>query len=676
MRGRVRAGAVALAAAWWLGACAAAPEEAPAASIDVTFTGTGELGFRLRRVIEDLLIDFERDPKSEVPLFDAALDLQDHFVDAGYPEAKVTYTVRREPKLAVEFAIHEGPQVTLLRPRFRGNESILDADLLALWSRRSSGQLGLGDPLFVEADLVALRLSMLALYDNRGFLEVAVDAPRIERAPGAARADVEFAITEGPRYRFGTFAIAPEVPLTAADLGATALPGRPFDRVEAATLGIRARTELLHRGYPEPRVDLEVTPDAASRTVALRLVGQPGPRATVAAIKIAGNERTAAHVIERHVAMQPGQLFDGQSLERTTSELYRTGLFRRVEIERTPRDATGEQIDLTVRVDEVDAHELDVLLGYGSYETLRGGVFWTDRNLFGLGQRLQLGARASLKGEALTASWSEPSFFASDTSLTVGGYLRSRQEPTFDDESKGFDLAFAREVVAPLRARWGYSLQQRDGSDIDPTVADPSQNRYEIGSVFGELVADRRDSPLYPGRGYRASLKYEHAGQGVGGNVDLDRLTWNGGLFLPLAPDLVLGLSARTAVIWSLDPAGVPVQERLYNGGESTVRSFRESQLGPRSVTGTPLGGSFSNTFNVELRFPILAALQGAVFADAGNVGVDENLFTFGALDYGFGAGLRLVLPIGPVRLDGAVNPNPGPEDRRTTLHFSVGLPF
>jgi outer membrane protein assembly factor BamA len=106
------------------------------------------------------------------------------------------------------------------------------------------------------------------------------------------------------------------------------------------------------------------------------------------------------------------------------------------------------------------------------------------------------------------------------------------------------------------------------------------------------------------------------------------------------------------------------------------VRSFRESQLGPRSVTGTPLGGSFSNTFNVELRFPILAALQGAVFADAGNVGVDENLFSFGALDYGFGAGLRLVLPIGPVRLDGAVNPNPGPEDRRTTLHFSVGLPF
>ena len=658
-----------------LAGCSSAPSEVTA-KVDVAFTGTSQLYFRLRRLIEDSLIDFERAPQSEAPLFDAALDLQDNFVALGHPDAIVTYRLEREPRLRVTFDVREGPLATVSRVSFDGNTALSDAQLLALWTRTSSGGLGLGDPLFVMAGLEALRLSMLALYDSFGYLDAAVDGPVVQRAPNASTAAVTFTIVEGPQHHFALVTIDPSLPVDATALAIADLPGRVFDRAAVAALAARTRRDLLKSGYPDPHVEIELTTDRHAHTVAVRVHGSPGPRATLASVTILGNEQTADYVIDRHVAMEPGDYYDGDAVERTTSELYRTGLFRRVEIERKPATATGEAVDMAVRVEEIEALELDLLAGWGSYETLRGAVLFTDRNLFGTGQRFSAGARASLKGEALTTSWQEPYLFGSKTSLTVGGYVRRREEPSYQDSSRGLDSAFARDLFGPVRGRVGYSLQARDGSDIDPSIATPDDGSSEIGSIFTELLIDRRDSPLYPSRGNRQSFKYERAGRFVGGTIDLDRVTWSSAWFLPVAEPFVLGLAARGGAIWTQDGDSLPVQERFFNGGESSVRSFREAQLGPKSPTGTATGGAYFNTFNVELRFPILAAVHGAVFADAGNVGAEVDLFEVRKLSYGIGAGLRLVLPIGPLRVDYARNPNPGPDDETWVVHFSVGLPF
>lgn len=658
-----------------LAACSSAPEGPVAAKVDVEFRGAGELSFRLRRLIEDSLIDFERDPSREAPLYDAALDLQDHFVAQGYADADVQYELVRGERLRVVFTAKTGPQVTVAAMRFYGNAALRSEQLLELWARTRSGSLGLGDPLYVADDVAAMRLSMLALYDAKGYLDAQVEGPEIARASGASRAEVTWTVVEGPLYHFAAIDVDPALPLDRAALDVDAMPGRVFDRAAVAALAARARRQLTTHGHPEPRIEVEQVVDTNAHTVALRVHGDAGPTARIASLRIAGNEQTADYVISRHFELQEGDSYDGDALERTTSRLYRTGLFRRVEIERS-KHADGEDVDLTYRVDEVDALELDLLGGWGSYETARGGVLFTDRNLFGTGQRFTAGARASLKGEALTTSWQEPYLFGSETSLTIGGYARRREEPAFVDSSRGIDLAFQRDLYGPLRGRVGYSLQSRDGSDIDPSIATSADNSYEIGSVFTELLVDRRDSPLYPSRGNRQSLKFEHAGRFAGGSIELDRLTWSSAWFVPFAEPFVLGVAARGGAIWTHGGDVLPVQERFFLGGESTVRSFREAQLGPQSVTGVPTGGSWYQAFNAELRFPIVAAFHGAVFADAGTVGTDVDDLGFRGMRYGLGAGLRLVLPIGPVRVDYARNPDPEPFDEKWVVHFSVGLPF
>lgn len=661
-----------------IAACSSTPSEAQeqTTTLDVTFAGTSsQFDFRLRRVIEDLLIDFEREPTDEAPLFDAAQDLQDHYLTLGFPDAKVTYHIEREPRLRVVFTVAEGPRVTVEATTLSGNERIGDDELLDLWSRTRSGLLGTGDPYFVAEDLAAWRASMRTLYELRGFFDGAVEGPTIARAPGAATARVRFDIREGTRYRVEHVTIATELPIDRTTLGLADVENQDYERDKLEVLRQRVRTQLEGNGYPTPHVELRMTRDATAHTVQATITGEPGTRARVVAYDIEGLQRTARSVVERSIRFGAGEWYDGRKVEAATRDAYLTGLFRRVEVERRPRNADGTELELVVVVEEIEAREVDFLAGYGSYESLRGGVTYTDRNFLGYGHRVSVGVRASLKSQGSSASWTVPNLFGSKTSLTTGGYVRDRQEPTFTDFSRGLDVALARDLFGALRGRVGYALQARNARDQDLTGS-TAPEAFEIGSVFAELIYDRRDSPLYPSSGHRESLKYERARPFLGGDIDLDRLTWSADLFHSLGEDVVVGLSAHGGITWPRDPSELPVQERFFNGGESTVRSFKESRLGPTSATGVQVGGEFFNTFSAELRFPLVGILHGAMFADAGNVGIDQSAFGTSDLRYGVGGGLRLVLPIGPIRLDGAVNPDRRPGEETWVLHLAVGLPF
>jgi outer membrane protein insertion porin family len=120
----------------------------------------------------------------------------------------------------------------------------------------------------------------------------------------------------------------------------------------------------------------------------------------------------------------------------------------------------------------------------------------------------------------------------------------------------------------------------------------------------------------------------------------------------------------------------LPIDERFFNGGATSVRSFGERDLGPHDPKGNPIGGEFYTIFNVEYTFPIYGELQGALFFDAGDLlptseepGVDD-------MRYALGGGLRYKLPIGPIRLDYGWNPDRAPGEDFGAFHFSFGFAF
>lgn len=120
----------------------------------------------------------------------------------------------------------------------------------------------------------------------------------------------------------------------------------------------------------------------------------------------------------------------------------------------------------------------------------------------------------------------------------------------------------------------------------------------------------------------------------------------------------------------------LPIQERYFLGGEHSVRSFYESQLGPSDGNGHPTGGLFAMEASLELRQRLVGDLECAVFADAGVVNT-ESFSVSGPYGYALGAGLRYLLPFGPVRLDFGFNPGARfAADDAWALHVSFGFSF
>jgi outer membrane protein insertion porin family len=106
------------------------------------------------------------------------------------------------------------------------------------------------------------------------------------------------------------------------------------------------------------------------------------------------------------------------------------------------------------------------------------------------------------------------------------------------------------------------------------------------------------------------------------------------------------------------------------------VRSFGERTLGPHDRRGHPIGGEFYTIFNIEYTFPIFGELEGVIFGDAGNLLPSSEDIGLDDMRYAIGAGLRYRLPIGPIRLDYGVNPDPHEDEDQGAFHFSFGFAF
>jgi outer membrane protein assembly factor BamA len=129
------------------------------------------------------------------------------------------------------------------------------------------------------------------------------------------------------------------------------------------------------------------------------------------------------------------------------------------------------------------------------------------------------------------------------------------------------------------------------------------------------------------------------------------------------------------------------VDDRFKAGGPNSVRGFEHNSLGPKLPiidpdTGEPtgdvafLGGQAVVIMNQELRFPIYKLLHGGAYFDIGEVYPKVSEIRLSDLRLTAGAGLRVVLPFGPLRFDWAEVLNPRQEDRISRFQFSFGYAF
>ena len=672
--------------------------------IAIRIEGNRSLSERtLRRAADTELAAFIQNDGREADLADAAFQMELAYRAEGYAFAEAAYDlVVRDTALQAVIRIEEGPQVALTEITFPGRSEV-PAEALEALVLSSGGLFGAQDfRPFVRARIDAGAARIRDFYLARGYLDVTVGEPRLDFAEDRRRVQVALPIDEGRRYRLTALKFSGDLPQAAADdLRALRdeLLGTPYNRSQRLVVSSRLEEIYGNLGYADMLATLEEERLPPPRGILLTAEITSGEVVTIEAVNVAGNAKTSTAFIRRRVQLEPGDRYSLTARRESFRTLYRTGLFTRVDLALAEAQAPGGR-DLVVTVEEGPSREFFIEPGWGSYELLRLKLGLREKNLFGSGRTLGIETSVSAKSRQATLSLVDPWFLNTEVTADFPLYYSYREEPSFTREDIGLSTSFSRPFGDHLSGTAAYTLRNTDISDVDADAGDEVvEETYNFASVKGQVTYDDRDDPFYPTRGRRFTLGLEHADQALGGEITFSRFTAGVRYFHAFDPDTVLGLRYAAGFIYPGGGEGtVPIGERFFNGGENSVRSFRQSELGPKDLSGDPVGGLAFNTVNVELRRRLVGDLSGTLFFDLGNVAPNRSYTERGrrvpessseavsdTLDdffsdfrYGVGVGLQYKLPIGPLRADLAFNPD-ADEDRDEdgwVFHFSVGMAF
>jgi len=606
-------------------------------------------------------------------LDDVAFALELFYQERGHARVAIAYALETGPngEPGAVFRIDEGPAVRVRTLIIEGVTALQPEYVREQLSRFDAGR-------SFDSEGLGRALDRLREdYLERGHMALVLEAPEIVFHEDDT-VSIAVRIQEGPGFRVSEVRLEGGAPELAARLGKRALnvEGAPYvpgieRALEASLLEDHARN-----GYPDASITLAPMLDAASGNVILTCRIDSGPRVTIENIRIVGNVRTREHAILAALGLEVGTPYDSEELRRAFRELYALGLFDSIELRLEGED---EQRALVVEVQETRSVEIRFEPGWGSYEGPRLLLGIAENNFRGAGELLVLEGTVSLKARGVRSAWIDRNLLGTRMTGEVTFGVEQREEPSYEFVRQTFG-AFVRQPFAEdWQSTFGYEFRPTRLTDQSSGALAPDLvEDTEIGSLSTGLSVDSRDNPLLPSRGRYGRARLEWADDAFASDTEFLRVHLEYAHLLRLRGEGVLAASLRTGV---MTPFGlsddVPITERFFNGGENTVRSFREDELGPKDTSGEPIGGESATTINLEYRHSLAGSLAGALFVDTGNVVLESNDYLrFDDFRWGLGGGLYYLLPIGPVRADLAWNPDAGASEDDWVLHVSVGFAF
>ncbi len=634
---------------------------------------------------------------------DAAFQMRLTYLQAGFPFAAVDYSFEQKDNLLrVVFTIEEGAQVFIQKVRFEGNLLVKTDTLLGFFPKLTNARGIRQKMIFIESEVKDLVSKIREYYRGEGFVDVLVKKPVYIFDENRTGVTIVIQVEEGPQY------IVNEVLLN-GDL----LPelGAEFENIKKDFIGkpYYVRRKLLLRTHLEEAYDangyaestFEIKADKLEEPGRINLVAdiRRGEQARIGEVVVAGNTRTRPAFIRNRVQLKPGEIYTNAKRRESFSKLFDSGLFNKITIERSSPKPDGSR-DLEVLVEELPSREVYVEPGWGSYEALRlqAGVF--EKNLFGTGRNGRIEGLVSTKGETLTLSYTDPWLLQSDIVMSVPLYYERREEPSYTSEEKSLAVLFTKALSDSLTLTAGYQYKLTQLYSLtDDTPLQKGEDDYTKGTLGLQAVWDTRDDIFYPSEGLRLASGFDISLPAFGSDLEYGRITMGCRYFVSLPKEFILGLRATTGLIIPIrDQISIPISERFFNGGDSTVRSYKHSKLGPKDSNNEPIGGLGYNVFSIELRKRFYRNFATTIYVDTGNVSPNRSLLEnnflpytsrsdllndtlndfFSEFKFGVGIGFQYLLPVGPIRLDIAYNPDPDEARNEDTwvYHFSLGMAF
>jgi outer membrane protein insertion porin family len=597
--------------------------------------------------------------------------------EKGYQFAEVKPTTKElpgGPKLVhLTFNIDSGPQVKIRSVDFVGNRAVSDGRLeKQMKENKSRGWLSFitGGGTFKEdkfeedADLV------IEYYRNRGYITARVGQPDLkileDENDGSVRwVELRIPVTEGNRYRVGNFNFDGNTivkseflrPLFKMDEG-------DYYSEEKIRKGLEKAREVYGAGgYYEFTAYPDLAPRDAPASAANDPTGPPAPADSAPAgngppvvdvtmrvqegtqyfvnrITFQGNTTTRDNVIRRELRLVESGVFNTEALKYSVRRLNQLGYFKALEgdaiaVDKTP--GADNKVDVRLTLEEQNRNQLTFGAGVSQFEGFFGQLSFQTSNFLGRGETFTISAQQGSRAKNYQIAFSEPFLF--DRPMTVGIDLFNREFEyigLYTQASAGGNVVYGFQVQDFARMFINYSFEQIKVKDLNPAFLNPlvlagnpllqeslllgAGGQRTVSKIGPTYVYNTINDPIFPSTGKRFTASFDLAG--LGGNTKFYNPRVEGIAYFEHTRRTSFGIRAQAEFIASYgNTVALPIFEKLFMGGEYSIRGFDLRTVGPRDpFSGVVVGGNKSMLFNAEYLINIAGPVRLVLFADAGQV--------------------------------------------------------
>ena len=735
----------------------------PVVQVHVEGAGIGEE--RLKRAIPI----YEEGTVDEDLLNEGNRRLRDYFQRLGYFDVKVEHQTQTQNanEVLIVFTVTLGVRRRVEQVTVSGNHYFDEAtlkDLLSVHQADTLDRHGAYSQSLVAADIGALQ----GVYQNNGFSSVKVTSQTSlvqpkgagagpDNSNGASRKPaglaVDYHVEEGAQQRVGTLTLVgnDHVPTTTLLALMNTTPGQLLSPQNLADDRNAILTDYLGRGFDQVRVDVDQQDEAGNASLAnVTFHVYEGQQVFVRNIVLTGLVYTRPDTVARAITLHPGDPLSQTALADTQRNLYDFALFN--EVDTAVQNPNGGETHKSVLIQLSEARRWTLTYGLG-FEAQTGtpqnncagyiaagancspggktGISprvladLTRNNLFGREQSASIQGTYGLLEQKINLIFQNPHFYGDPNfgiNLT-GGYANSQDVTTYVASKLDAGLRLSEHFSGTNRfiSRANTLIYEFDFRRVKVAASSLQVFPIEIPLLSAAVrvagpgftwIRDTRDSPLDAHRGTYSSLQEFLSNHAFGAEAEFNRLDVSNSSFYGFDKDrLVIARNTRYAQERAYGTGSdelIPLPERIYSGGPTSLRGFSINAAGPRDPeTGYPIGGAGALVNSTELRLPppILPffgdSLSFVVFHDMGNVFTnagdawaaaarihqpdrdlcknlaspsDPNSYTpqgstfsigqqgqcrFDYFSHAAGLGLRYHTPVGPIRLDFSYNLNP-----------------
>ena len=630
------------------------------------------------------LIDVKKgDIYDEDSIKSAKNQILSYLESKGYYDSIVETKTKKLNKnsLKLDFIISKGEEIIIQKVHMYGSKNIDYSDVKSnivnrqrqfmgwLWGR-DDGELKIDQLKYDSARIKDY-------YMRKGYLDAKVSTPFLRTYFEDYKADLSYLIHEGTVYTIKDIKFSLSKPVIKVEKLKEDLKlykGKTFnvDKLRKDMAKIEHKIEDL--GYAYAKVYPDIKQDKKKHTATIIYKIFPGQIVYINDVEISGNTSTIDRVVRRSIYLAPGDKYSYTDFQDSITELKKTGYFDDVKIEK--KRVSENKINLFVKVKEAQTGSISGGIGYGSYDGFLISAAVADKNVFGSGIDTSVNIDYSSKSLKGSISFYNPRVFDSQYSLGGSLYDTSNDYYSYNEDKIGASLNVGRRFTRAISGSIGYNIEKSKLSNLDSSL-DPTL--YNVGTTLKSAVTvsakyDTTDDYYLPRHGFEVTSSVEFAG--VGGDEkyikNIDKFSYFYGLEDLIDYDMILRYKAQFRI--AFDNGNLPINEKIYMGGLSSVRGYESSSIAPKNSSGSLIGGKEMFANSIEVSLPLIESMKmrGLLFVDYGFIG--ENNFNISR--GGTGIGIEWTSPLGAIQLIFAKPINDKPGDRTSTFEFSMGRRF